>query len=58
MITNTKILCPIGEQLARRYRDAITFANGDVTPLYWHLHECDICRHLRDLANAIGTENL
>jgi len=42
--------CEFGQRIARRDGLTVVKADGDCTALYWHLHDCDLCRDLADEA--------
>lgn len=41
-------LCKEGQRLSYKHRDICVRANGDCTPLYYHIQECDKCEELRN----------
>lgn len=39
-------LCPIGKRLSLTHHDICIRKDGECTPLYWHIHECDDCARI------------
>ena len=51
MTLDTSGLCRIGVRFAYQHNNVMVRRDGDCTPLYWHITECEECRRLRDEDN-------
>jgi hypothetical protein len=44
-------LCEQGERIAKDYKDVVVAKDGEPTPLYYHIQDCEACEELRNESN-------
>lgn len=52
----TELLCKLGQRLAFYWNDICIKKNGDCTPLYYHISDCEECATLREKFNEQQTK--